>query len=75
MKAVINRVKEKWGEIGIAYPGSDKESIVYRVLQRSFIPFDEKVKEGMDKESNKDIVLPAGYCNLIDDDFPFFAHH
>ena len=75
MKAVIDRVKEKWQEIGMAYPGDDKESIVYRVSQRTSIVFDEAVKEAMDQDTNKDIVFPAAYFNQIDDDFAFFAHH
>jgi hypothetical protein len=75
MKAVIDRVKGKWEEIGRAYPGDDKESIVYRVSRRTFIAFDESVKKAMDQDSNKDIVFPAAYFNQIDDDFAFYAHH
>ena len=75
MKAVINRVKDKWKEIATAYPGDDKESIIYRVAQRTFIVFDDVVKEMADQDSNKDIVFPAAYFNQIEGDFALFAHH
>ncbi|NGX50531.1 MAG: Subversion of eukaryotic traffic protein A [Chlamydiae bacterium] len=75
MGAVIDRVKERWEELGSAYPGNDKESIIYRVAQRTFIAFEDAVKAVGDKGSNKDIVFPAAYFNRIDEDFALFAHH
>lgn len=75
MKAAMDFVKSKWEEIGIAYPGDDKESIIYRVFQRSFMAFESGVKEGGNQEGNQDIIFPAAYFNRIDDDFALFAHH
>jgi len=75
MKAAIDHVKSKWEEIALAYPGDDKESIIYRVAQRTFIAFENAVKEAGDQGSNKDIIFPAAYFNRIDDDFALFAHH
>jgi len=75
MGAVIDRVKERWEELGSAYPGNDKESIIYRVAQRTFIAFEDAVKAAGDKGSNKDIVFPAAYFNRIDEDFALYAHH
>ncbi|MCB1080999.1 MAG: hypothetical protein KDK69_04175, partial [Chlamydiia bacterium] len=69
------KVKERWDEVGMAYPGDDKESIIYRVAQRSFIAFEDAVKSGADQEGNIDIIFPAAYFNRIDDDFALFAHH
>ncbi len=75
MQKAIDRVKERWDEVGMAYPGDDKESIIYRVAQRSFIAFEDAVKSGADQEGNTDIIFPAAYFNRIDDDFALFAHH
>jgi len=75
IKAAIEMAKDKWEDFAIAYPGSDKESIIYRVANRSFIVFDQAVKAVGDQGSNIDIVFPAAYFNRIDDDFALFAHH
>lgn len=71
----IHKVKERWAEMGAAYPGDDKESTIYRVAQRSFASFDDAVREKSGKEGNIDIVFPAAYFNRIDDDLALYAHH
>jgi len=75
IKAAIDQVKKHWEEFAIAYPGSDKESIIYRVANRTFIVFDDAFKAKGDQGSNKDIAFPAAYFNRIDEDFALFAHH
>lgn len=75
MQKSIDLVKERWSQIGEAYPGDDKESVIYRVAQRSWISFNDAVKETAGKGEQRDIVFPAAYFNRIDDDFALFAHH
>lgn len=75
LKRAIELVKERWVEMGIAYPGTDKDSVVYRVAQRSFASFDDAVHEKVGEGSNRDIVFPAAYFNRIDGDFSLYAHH
>lgn len=75
MTTCINYVRENWDAISRAYPGNDKESIIYRISRRTFAPFDQSVKESADNKENQDIVFPAAYFNRIDDDFALYAHH
>lgn len=75
LKDTIQKVKARWTAMGEAYPGDDKESIVYRVAQRTFSAFDDAVREVGGKEGNADIVFPAAYFNRIDDDLALYAHH
>jgi len=75
MEQCIKNVKERWDEMTVAYPGDDKESIVYRVAQRSWASFNDSVRELAGTGDKKDIVFPAAYFNKIDDDFALYAHH
>jgi len=75
LKKTIEHVEERWDEISAAYPGDDKESIVYRVAQRSWSSFGDSVRELIGKGETKDIAFPAAYFNRIDEDLPLFAHH
>ena len=75
LKKTIDHILSSWEALGEAYPGGDQESIVYRVAQRTFAPFDRALKEAGSKEESKDIVFPAAYFNPIDDHFPLYAHH
>lgn len=75
LKNAIELVKTRWAEISEAYPGTDKQSIIYRVANRSFAAFDDSVRNLCGQESNKDIIFPAAYFNQIDGDFAIFAHH
>ncbi|MCK4934728.1 MAG: hypothetical protein KAR79_03990 [Simkaniaceae bacterium] len=68
-------VKDRWDRMGKAFPGDDKESLVYRVGYRSFSSFDDAVKLGMHQGTYNNIVLPAGYLNRIHDNFGYYAHH
>ncbi|MCB1109843.1 MAG: hypothetical protein KDK64_02590 [Chlamydiia bacterium] len=75
LRKSIDLVKERWDEISEAYPGDDKESIIYRVAQRSWAAFNDAILQLAGKGSTKDIVFPAAYFNQIDDDFSLYAHH
>ncbi|QVL57858.1 MAG: hypothetical protein KFB93_01910 [Simkaniaceae bacterium] len=75
LKKAIENVKTRWEEFAIAYPGDDRESVIYRVAQRTFAAFDNAVREESGKEGNKDIAFPAAYFNRIDEDLALYAHH
>lgn len=75
LQETIQKVRERWIEIGAAYPGDDKESIIYRVAHRSFASFDDAVREKSGKGGNVDIVFPAAYFNRIDEGVALYAHH
>lgn len=75
LKKTIENVKKNWEEIALAYPGSDRESIIYRVAQRTFASFDSAVRNEGGKQNRRDIVFPAAYFNRIDDDLALYAHH
>lgn len=75
LKSCMSLVKERWHEVGEAYPGLDKESIIYRIANRTFSPFDESIKLVGNRDGNKDIAFPAAYFNQIENDFALYAHH
>ena len=75
IETCIQQVKDNWEGLSRAYPGNDKESIIYRISHRTFSPFDESVKRAANQKGNQDIVFPAAYFNRIDDDFALYAHH
>ncbi|MCB1067452.1 MAG: hypothetical protein KDK56_04640 [Simkania sp.] len=71
----IANVEARWADVASAYPGDDKDSIIYRVGHRSFASFDDAVKELGQKSELRDIIFPAAYFNRIDDRFALYAHH
>ncbi len=75
LKKCMDLVLDRWVAIGSSYPGDDKESIIYRVANRTFDPFDEATRILAGNDERNDIVFPAGYFNQIDNDFGIFAHH
>jgi len=75
LKRSIENVTEHWDEFSAAFPGGDKESIIYRVAYRSWSSFDNAVRALAGKGETNDIVFPAAYFNRIDEDFSLFAHH
>lgn len=75
LKKAIENVESRWDELSAAYPGDDKESVVYRVAQRTFSAFDEAVRGESGKNGNFDIAFPAAYFNRIDEDLALYAHH
>lgn len=75
LSETIQRVKSGWQEMTEAYPGTDRDSIRYRVAHRTFAPFDESVRHrGVDPKF-KNGVLPAGYFNEIENSLGLFADH
>jgi mannosyltransferase OCH1-like enzyme len=75
MKKCIENVQERWSRIATAYPGDDKDSIIYRVAYRSFSSFDDAVRHIDTYKGFRNIVFPATYFNCIDDQLPLYAHH
>jgi len=75
IKKCIENVQARWSEIASAYPGNDKNSVIYRVGYRSFSSFDDAVREIEPQSGLRDIVFPAAYFNRIDDRFALYAHH
>ena len=75
LKKVIETILSHWESLGAAYPGQDNESVVYRVAQRTFVPFDQALKEKGGEGGSKDIVFPAAYFNPIGEQSPLYAHH
>jgi len=75
LKQAIEFVESRWQEVGKCYPGSDKESVIYRVAHRSFSAFDDAVALLCSAKENDTMVFPAAYFNKIDQNPPLFAHH
>ena len=75
MDKAIQKVQSRWDVITKMYPGSDQESVIYRVFNRTFCPFDESVTELATKSSYRDMVFPAGYFNRMDGTLAVFANH
>ena len=71
----MNLITDRWQKIGKAFPGKDKESVVYRVAYRTFSPFDESLRSQMSQHNLKDMVFPAGYFNNINESPGLYAHH
>lgn len=75
IKKCIENVHQRWREVAAAYPGNDKDSVIYRVGHRTFASFDDAAKEMQADTDLKNIVFPAAYFNRIDDRFALYAHH
>ena len=75
LKSVIARVKSNWDRATKAYPGKDRDSIIYRVANRTFAPFDDAVRSQGDVAGYRNALLPAGYFNTIEGEFGLFADH
>ena len=71
----IQKVKSRWNLIKQMYPGSDQESVIYRVFHRTFCPFDESVTESILTLNDQNMVFPAAFFNRLDGDFAYFANH
>jgi len=75
LESCIHTVLDRWHQIASAYPGTDRDSVIYRVVNRSFNSFEAAVKEHIGHLDTRDIVLPAAYFNLLDGQNAFYAHH
>lgn len=65
----------QWDQIGEAYPGIDRDSVLNRVLHRTFWLFGEAVKQENNKEGFSDIVFPAYYFDAPTDALSIYARH
>ncbi len=66
---------ERWDQVERDYPGQDRESMLNRVLHRTFWLFGEAVKLEASKEGNRDIVFPAYYFDAPKEEYAIFARH
>lgn len=61
VKNVIGRIARHWESVGEKYPGSDGFSRTQLVIERTYMPLTDALRESLDQEGNRDIVLPASY--------------
>jgi hypothetical protein len=66
---------EQWDTIEQEYPGTDRDSMLNRVLHRTFWLFGEAIKQAIDQGDNRDIVFPAYYFDAPKDELALFARH
>jgi hypothetical protein len=71
----FEKIRTNWFTMQRAFPGSDKESVIYRVWYRTFMAFDQAIYAESLKNLPSELVLPAGYFNKIDGHFGIYAHH
>lgn len=71
----MEMVAEQWDLVEQEYPGTDRDSMLNRVLHRTFWLFGEAVKESVNNGENRDIVLPAYYFDAPKDELAIFARH
>lgn len=76
LESTIQKVKDRWERIGKMYPGTDKDSTIYRVFYRTFSSFEEAVFEHVKNHFlYKSVVLPARYFNSLGQQKGLFANH
>ncbi len=63
---------QNWDQIELDYPGTDRDSMLNRVLHRTFWFFGEAVKQA---SSERDIVFPAYYFDAPKDELALYARH
>ncbi len=71
----METLAEKWDQIDKEYPGADRDSMLNRVLHRTFWLFGEAIKEKGNQNGNRDIVFPAYYFDAPKDDLSIYARH
>ena len=71
----FEKLRANWFTIQRAFPGADKESVIYRVWYRTFMTFDQAIYHEVLKNLPNELVLPAGYFNKIDGSYGIYAHH
>ncbi len=75
LKNCMEMLADRWDQIERDYPGADRDSMLNRVLHRTFWLFGEAVKQFSGQESNRDIVFPAYYFDAPKDELAIFARH
>ncbi|MGE0670042.1 MAG: glycosyltransferase family 32 protein [Parachlamydiales bacterium] len=68
-------IEQQWDPLQKAYPGDDRDSMLNRVLHRTFWLFGEAVKQRANQHGNRDIVFPAYYFDAPHDDLAIWARH
>jgi hypothetical protein len=66
---------EKWDQIEKEYPGTDRDSMLTRVLHRTFWLFGEAIKQMGNQAGYRDIVFPAYYFDAPKDELAIYARH
>lgn len=59
--SALEHVKERWEEVEHRFSGSDPLNKTLKVFHRTFYSFALAVREKVNQEGNKDIVLPASF--------------
>lgn len=75
MKTCMDTLTEKWDQIALEYPGTDREEMLNRTLHRTFMHFGEAVKLNGQHDNNRDIVFPAYYFDAPRDELALYARH
>ncbi len=68
-------VDEHWDTLQAAYPGSDRDLMLNRVLHRTFWLFGEAVKQTHGQNGNRDIVFPPYFFDAPNDDLAMWSRH
>ncbi len=71
----MEMLADNWDRIESDYPGEDRDSMLNRVLHRTFWYFGQAVKEVGNQEENRDIVFPAYYFDAPKEELAIFARH
>ncbi len=71
----MEMLAEQWNKIEEDYPGSDRDSMLNRVLHRTFWLFGEAIKQVSNQGDNRDIVFPAYYFDAPKEELAIFARH
>jgi hypothetical protein len=65
LQSTMEYVQKIWIPVQNEYPGSDYDSVIARVMKRTFDAFGKGIKVGMHKEGNRDIIFPS--CFFLPD--------
>lgn len=68
-------IGEQWDAVREAYPGTDNDAVLNRVLHCTFWLFGEAVKQVSNESGNRDIVFPAYYFDAPHDDLAIWSRH
>lgn len=71
----MDRLQSEWDQIEHNYPGTDRDSVLNRVLHRTFWAFGQAVKAKNNQGENRDIVFPAYYFDAPSEELAIFAQH
>lgn len=71
----LQSVADNWDRLQRDYPGEDIDSMLSRVLHRTFWLFGQAVKEKNNQEGTRDIVFPAYYFDAPNEKLALFARH